>query len=97
VDLILRLQEVREILGQSIFILSGYRCERWNDRVGGVRESAHTRGLAADIRAHTPTYRFHLLGAIFRSGLFGRVGIAEHYVHVDIDADKPQEVAWVYP
>jgi hypothetical protein len=57
VDLILRLQEVREIL----------------------------------------TYRFHLLGAIFRSGLFGRVGIAEHYVHVDIDADKPQEVAWVYP
>ena len=44
------LDMVRVHMGKPIFVNSGYRCKRLNDMVGGVQESMHTRGLAADFR-----------------------------------------------
>lgn len=44
------LDMVRVYMGKPIFINSGYRCKKLNDMVGGVHESMHTRGLAADFR-----------------------------------------------
>ena len=43
------LDPAREILGRPIVVNSGYRCERHNRDVGGVRNSQHLRGEAADI------------------------------------------------
>ena len=43
------LDPVREKLGMPIVVNSGYRCERHNKDVGGVRNSQHLRGEAADI------------------------------------------------
>lgn len=44
------LDMVRIYIGKPILINSGYRCEKLNDMVGGVEESLHTKGLAADFR-----------------------------------------------
>ena len=43
------LEEVRNVLGgKTIIISSGYRGEELNKAVGGVNDSAHRHGLAAD-------------------------------------------------
>lgn len=43
------LEPLREAMGEPIRISSGYRCERLNRAVGGVANSQHTKGQAADI------------------------------------------------
>ena len=42
-------QKIREKAGAPIHINSGYRCEKHNANVGGVKGSFHTQGLAADL------------------------------------------------
>lgn len=42
------LDMVRVYMGKPIYINSGYRCKKLNEKVGGVQKSMHTRGLAAD-------------------------------------------------
>lgn len=46
VDLLAR---IRERLGVPLTVTSGYRCEAHNEEVGGVSNSYHTQGVAADI------------------------------------------------
>lgn len=41
---------VRTHIGKPILVNSGYRCKKLNEMVGGVQESMHTKGLAADFR-----------------------------------------------
>lgn len=42
-------QVIRDALGVPIHVNSGYRCEKHNAKVGGVKGSKHTKGLAADL------------------------------------------------
>lgn len=44
------LDPVRERFGKPIRVNSGYRCPKHNAEVGGVPNSQHMRGEAADIR-----------------------------------------------
>jgi len=44
------LEALRLAAGCPVIINAGYRCPRHNQEVGGVANSEHTRGLAADIR-----------------------------------------------
>lgn len=41
---------VRVYIGKPILVNSGYRCKKLNEMVGGVQNSMHTKGLAADFR-----------------------------------------------
>ena len=43
------LDAIRERIGQPIYINSGYRCPAHNEEVGGVPNSQHVVGTAADI------------------------------------------------
>lgn len=43
------LEPLREAMKEPIKISSGFRCERLNRAVGGVSNSQHTKGQAADI------------------------------------------------
>ena len=43
------LEPLRVAMGRPIRISSGYRCEKLNTAVGGVRNSQHLKGQAADI------------------------------------------------
>lgn len=40
----------RAYIGKPILVNSGYRCKKINEIVGGVQNSMHTKGLAADFR-----------------------------------------------
>ena len=44
------LDMVRVHMGKPIFVNSGYRCKKLNEIVGGVQNSMHIKGLAADFR-----------------------------------------------
>lgn len=44
------LDMVRVHIGKPILVNSGYRCKKINEMVGGVQNSMHTKGLAADFR-----------------------------------------------
>lgn len=48
-ELLNALQVFRDVLGKPIKITSGYRCEKLNRLVGGVSNSSHLKGWAADI------------------------------------------------
>ena len=45
-----KLMELRKILEKPVYITSGYRCPSYNQKVGGVVNSYHLIGLAADIK-----------------------------------------------
>ena len=45
------LDPLREWYGKPIRVNSGYRCEALNSAIGGVKNSQHTTGMAADIDA----------------------------------------------
>ena len=42
-------QALRDYLGVPVKVNSGCRCEKHNTKVGGVKNSKHTKGLAADL------------------------------------------------
>jgi len=48
--LLVKLIGLRKIIERPIHITSGYRCSRYNQKVGGVANSYHCIGLAADIQ-----------------------------------------------
>lgn len=47
------LQPIRDKWGKPLTVNSGYRCKELNKAVGGVSNSSHLTGLAADIEAGT--------------------------------------------
>ena len=48
-----QLQALRNKIGKPIHITSGYRCEEYNERVGGATRSQHLIGKAADIQVRS--------------------------------------------
>ena len=60
------LEPAREAIGCPIIINSGFRNSRVNTLVGGVKNSQHLLGQAADIRPKDPA-QFHRLVAFLRS------------------------------
>ena len=90
-----KLDEARHIAGVPFIINSGVRSQAWNQRVNGSKGSSHLTGWAADIQATTSNRRYLVLSALIRVG-FRRIGIADTFIHVDMDPDKPQNVSWLY-
>lgn len=92
----LKLQEARNMAGVSFSIASGYRCAKHNAEVGGVDDSAHTAGRAADVFTPDSHARYIVLKALLGVG-FKRIGVAGSFIHCDTDDTKAAEVAWLYP
>ena len=79
------LDDARHKAGVPFRITSGYRCITHNRSISGsVKDSAHTKGLAADIACSDSRTRGYIIGALFEAG-FNRIGIHEHFIHVDDD------------
>ena len=90
-----KLDSTRSIAGVPFTVVSGYRCEKHNTEVGGKSDSAHLRGLAADIAVIGSCGRFKILDAAFRLG-FNRIGIGKTFIHLDTDKSLPPQVIWLY-
>jgi len=93
-ELAIKIQQVRDIVGRSIVINSGIRCEKHNGNIGASETSSHIGGWAADLGYNGSGERFQLLNAAFQ--VFDRVGIAKTFIHVDVDANKTAGVVWLY-
>ena len=85
----------REIAQMPFTITSGYRTEQHNEEVGGVDSSAHTKGYAADIACRDSVSRWKIINALLQAG-FNRIGIADTFIHCDMDPDKSKNVIWTY-
>lgn len=94
-ELVQMLDKAREIAGIPFKINSGFRTKEQNKNVGGVEDSAHLSGLAVDIHCPSDGARWKIINSLQKVG-FTRIGIAETFVHCDIDKTKAQEVIWLY-
>jgi uncharacterized protein YcbK (DUF882 family) len=94
-ELLSLLELMREEYGSPMNINSGCRCATWNAHVGGVHNSAHTRGTAADIRCTSGANRRKLMDLAVMSYASG-IGIARTFVHCDVDDVLLRPSAWSY-
>lgn len=89
------LDNARAIAGIAFKVNSGYRTKAHNAKIGGVDDSSHCTGWAADIAASSGTAKFQIVNACLKAG-FTRIGIASGFIHVDCDPTKPDQVIWTY-
>lgn len=82
------LTAVENMLGVEIHVNSGYRCPKLNEMVGGVTNSLHQYGLAADVRINDSSrctmYHFKELMRQLRQTRLKEVVIYDNYVHIAI-------------
>jgi len=90
-----RLDQARSLADTSFRITSGFRTLEHNKKVGGVENSSHTIGHAADIACTDSVKRHKIISSLLKVG-FTRIGIAKTFIHVDNDPSKPANVTWVY-
>lgn len=88
--LIKELEKLRIALGKPISITSGYRTGKYNESVGGVRNSMHLTGKAADIQVqgYTPEQVYQVAQQL----KFAGIGIYETFIHLDVREGK--RVIW---
>ena len=49
-ELVEVLENIRTHFKNPVIITSGYRTPEYNEKIGGVKNSQHTKGMAADIK-----------------------------------------------
>ncbi len=89
------LQILRDFLGTSLHINSGYRSPAYNKKIGGAKFSQHLLGKAADISSNkfTPEQIHAAVLQLVKEGkvAFKGVGIYNNFVHVDC---RDKEARW---
>lgn len=88
------LDNCRANAGIPFSITSGYRTVAHNTTVGGVPNSSHVHGYAADIACNSSYERGLIISSAVFAG-FTRIGIAKTFIHVDNDPNKGPAM-WVY-
>lgn len=94
-DFLAMLDKARGIADVPFRLSSAYRCESHNATVGGVEDSAHTKGRAVDIIARSGFEKWRVVHGLKKAG-FNRIGISSKFVHADNDPVKPAHVIWTY-
>ena len=86
------LEPLRAFAGKPIVISSGYRCPALNNAVGGVPQSQHLRGEAADL--HLPSiaegrawFRWLMDNTTFDQLIWEHDRHGSHWIHVSCKAD----------
>lgn len=92
-EFIQKLEKARSNSIYPFIINSGFRTKVHNEKIGGVPDSSHLTGLAADIRTSTNSERYTIITTCLEAGI-KRIGIYPTHVHVDIDPTKAAEVIW---
>lgn len=83
--------KARERAGIPFRITSGARCKSHNAKVGGVADSAHTKGLAVDIAFSSGSDTYKIVQSLMSLNI-ERIGISfpSSFIHFDIDDSKPK-------
>lgn len=87
-----QLQILRNYLGKPIQINSAWRSEEYNASIGGVKDSQHIMGRAADIvvRDLNPIEVYNTIEELIEKGdmLQGGLGLYDTFVHYDIRGER---------
>lgn len=86
--LLIKLELLRQYIDTPIIVNSGYRCTVHNKNVGGVENSLHLKGKAADITVSNKDKFLELVywaGYVFKNN---GVGYYPNFVHVDTGAKR---------
>ena len=92
-ELVHCLDMLRERCGFPFVITSGYRSERHPIEAEKAKPGTHTQGIAADIKVADGVQRLAIVANAIDLGFSG-IGVAKHFVHVDIRGTTP--VMWAY-
>jgi uncharacterized protein YcbK (DUF882 family) len=88
IKLAVELQKLRDIFGVPFSPTSAYRCPEYNLNVGGVSNSQHLLGFAADLQVPDvePEEVAGMIESLMDSGdiLMGGVGRYNTFTHMDI-------------
>ena len=84
-----KLQCLRDLVEKPIVVTSGCRCHDYNKHIGGVIDSPHLEGIAADLQVEgmTPVTLAILANRI----QYIRIGIYPVHVHIDIKPPNPSK------
>ena len=90
-ELVSVLQNIRTHFGKPVTITSAYRTPTHNKKVGGVNDSMHLYGAAADIKIKDITP--HQVAQYAEKLLTGKggIGVYNSFVHIDI---RPTKARW---
>lgn len=92
------LQRLRDALNRPIRINSGYRSPSHNEAIGGVKNSQHTKGKAADIVVEglSPKRVKRAIESLILEGemLQGGIGLYDTFIHYDIYFDGIKNRRW---
>lgn len=94
-ELLEGLEALREAVGRPIHVTNGYRCPEHNEAVGGVEDSQHVQGKAADIWVDGIGV-FELYSIAVE--IFDAVGIyiESGFIHVDMRSDGKEVGEYVW-
>ena len=100
------LQPIRNKYGRAITITSGYRCPKLNSAIGGVKNSQHVSGCAADIKctATSKAVLFNIIKEMIQKGeikvgqLIWEYGTKKepNWIHVSLPYSKVNQILYLY-
>ena len=97
VKLAQQLQVIRDVIDKPIQVTNAYRCASHNKKIGGVPNSQHVQGKAADLKVKglSPKHLSNLIDDMASKGevLQGGIGIYPTFTHYDIRKTKAR---WDY-
>ena len=92
IDVAYNLQVLRSHILEPIKINSAYRSKKYNASIGGVKNSQHIKGKAADIvvKGMTTTDLYLTIERLINFGYMkqGGLGLYKNFVHYDIRGKK---------
>lgn len=93
-ELVNALERFREAVGKPVLVDDAYRCAAHNAAVGGVPDSEHTLGIAADIKVPGLSARELYAIAVKIPGVNG-LGVDDKraYIHLDL---RKVPARWCY-
>lgn len=93
------LEQVRKIIAAPIIITSGYRCQELNKAIGGVYNSAHISGLAADFISPvsgTPLQICRHLSTYMDTLQLDQLIFEQSWVHIGLCETPPRKQILTY-
>ena len=87
-ELVKLLQKIREHFGKPVTLNSAYRSLAYNKKIGGVSNSQHTKGTAADIVVSGITPKTVAQYAEFLMPYSGGIGLYNSFTHIDVRAKR---------
>lgn len=87
-ELVSLLQKIRDHFGVAVTINSGYRTSFYNKKVGGVSNSQHVKGTAADIVVKGVDPLTVAQYAEYLMPNSGGIGVYQTFTHVDVRTNR---------